>query len=427
MPLWLQQNWLPLLLAAVIIGLLLALVLVAGGLGALWRLIAGHLPQPRSFRRVYLRALGLAANQTPSLFGGDVATLEVIQAFAGMHLAIRGVAEADSAPDRPDDGLRSLERGVRFWPARVGRWWRARREPQGPASAPGRALLDAGHLVVRGGPGSGKTTLLRHLAVANARDLLGRSRHTQGETVRAIYGWPQPRMPILIALRQLARACPEWQTMPLLDAYESVASKALDLPQRPPRGWFARRWERGGCVLLVDGFDELADDAARATLAGELRRLAGVGQGNLILLTTRPVGYANELDGARGPFTLRELAPLNDAEMAAMTLARYRAYHAAEAARQRRSLGWDPERKADGLMQKLLATDHLADLARTPLMLALMITIHASQEDGELPQERYRVYEEACRLLTEKWEQRRQTEAGESGGRPASAFCSRPP
>jgi formylglycine-generating enzyme required for sulfatase activity len=415
----LRDNWLALVLVLmlIILALLAVIVRLSGGVARMWRAFVGALPFRHDFERAYLDLLLDTQSETPALLvKGDLMAIELLKAFATMRVQVEGAPESDAEPIEQERNER-VYLGRQAWYRRLWQRWRARNECSQPPTTPGTAIWRQRRLVIRGKPGSGKTTLLKHIAITCAREKRGQATQRQPggartfSGTREIYGWPRPLLPIFIPLRRLARACPEWENLSLLDAYERgfgyIFGPSLKL-RRP--GWFRKRFAKGGCLLLIDGFDELRDELRRDRMAQLVRDLERISskRPNYIVVTTRPIGYEGQLDNR---FELRELAPLNRREVVAMVQARYAAIHERE--RSGRRLDWQPEEKAERLTSRLGQSASLLRLASNPLMLGLIIGIHHRQEDGELPQERYRVYELAVEYLTERWEMQRGRVAGE--------------
>ena len=406
---FLANNWLIILLLLIILALVMLVVRAYGGVARVGRAIAGALPRPGSFARVYLHALRDTLGETPALLTREeLKTLGLIKAFALLRVEIEGVPEGHvSATD--GEPLRREMFAERNWFARRQQRRRERNACSRPVNTPGGAIWRFPRLVIRGKPGSGKTTLLKHIALITVADLLGKTSRQQENGTREIYGWPRPLFPIFIPLRRLVRACPDWQQRPLLEAYEHALGDMFGpaLRRRCPPGWFARRLQQGHCLLLIDGFDELRDPVNRDRLAGHIRELDRLftGRPNSIVLTTRPIGYEGQLDDS---FERRELAALNREEVAALVQARYQAIF------ERAHLkDWNPAETAERLVARLHESRSLQELSRNPLLLSLIIGIHYSQDEAELPEERYRVYELAVTYLVERWELQRLRAAGE--------------
>jgi len=379
---------------ALLLAIVLALVVIIlrfADVGAAWRTLRAALPGRRgSFEKAYLRAIVNRLGTTPALLviGSSSDTsrrdLRLLEAFSPLTLR----------PDSNDAASAQV-------------------------STPGAAIQAHPRLLIRGDPGSGKTTLLRHIAVLSARDRLGEARRWRGDRVGDVYGWPgRPPFPIYMPLRALSTTDIQTQ-QPLPASYAAILVSILGPDvQGCPRDFFVRRLQRGGCLLLLDAFDELRSTEDRVQLG---RLVAALPPGparnpNRIVVTSRIVGYEGQLDEAG--FVQRLVEELGTRQAKSFIRARYIAI----AATERRALGlpddtplsWNPEERAGVLITRLPTNPGLRRLSRNPLLLSLTVALHHHQrgKGQQLPQERYRLYEEALKLLVYDWERRKDADIG---------------
>lgn len=109
-------------------------------------------------------------------------------------------------------------------------------------------------LAIIGAPGSGKTTLLQHLALTFATNKQHR------------YRLP-PYVPILLFLRNHVQQIIADETLTLAELVQKHFSHSENYPNlNPPSQWFAQQFEKGNCLLLLDGLDEVADSVQRQAL-----------------------------------------------------------------------------------------------------------------------------------------------------------------
>ena len=432
-------------LAVAVAGALLLALLLAGALWLALRAFGGTTQALRELanrlglmRRTaegrYLAALLTKVKTTQVYVGNQIVQLSLLEAFARLRLTVPGI---DDVPD-PDllerqediiDDMRQKVASVRWRSdgfVRPRGWlmrWRevraARRTCSAPPGTPGFVIWQQPKLVVLGLPGSGKTTLLRHIALVCASELLGAGvSRQQRNRVREVYGWPRALFPIFIPLRQFVKDAPQWRDKDLLTAYAEAMPAMLSTPTLAlPPTWLAQRFARGGCVLLIDGFDELRDATDAQKLAEKLRALAELParRQNYIVLSSRPIGYGGELDA--DSFARREVAPLSRPEVEAFVAARYDVIYARESQGGEVRPSWDAPTRSAELLDQLAETPQLAELARNPLMLSLVVGIHAKQTEARLPRQRYRVYERACDDLIEAWDKQRQQFVAGADGR----------
>jgi hypothetical protein len=105
------------------------------------------------------------------------------------------------------------------------------------------------HFVLLGPPGSGKTTLLKHVGLVL---LYARKFHYSGNTPFKI--------PLLLFLRNHSIPIQEIPGYSLVDAVRAQAEKW----KRPmPPGWVEQQLDKGQCLILLDGLDEVADSISR--------------------------------------------------------------------------------------------------------------------------------------------------------------------
>lgn len=124
-----------------------------------------------------------------------------------------------------------------------------------------------GVVVILGDAGSGKSTLLRYLAVSAAM---------ASRTHR--------RLPILVSARAVAGP---GNLAPL----PQIARLNALVQLTEPMGWWKKRLAAGGCLILVDGLDEVADANGRLVVAEWIERQVAAYPLNQYLVTSRPVGY----------------------------------------------------------------------------------------------------------------------------------------
>ncbi len=127
--------------------------------------------------------------------------------------------------------------------------------------------------LIEGGPGAGKSTLLRHIA-RNAWD--------KPEAV----GLSGRRLPLVVRLSAVARTSGAALEERLWNAIGEARDIMMDVP--PPRGWFSAWPARmsAAWLLLLDGFDEVADDRRHEVMAWIREVLR---RGFQVVLTSRPV------------------------------------------------------------------------------------------------------------------------------------------
>ncbi|PDV97990.1 SUMF1/EgtB/PvdO family nonheme iron enzyme [Candidatus Chloroploca asiatica] len=278
-----------------------------------------------------------------------------------------------------------------------------------PPATPGAEIWQYPCLLIRGDPGSGKTTLLRHIAVVCAQEIL---RSPGRQRLRDVYGWPSRPFPIYIPLRVLRDAVALQR--PLLEQYaETLRDVALlgDVVRDLPTDFFQRKAQRGGCMILLDAFDELRDADARQRL-GQLVAALPPGpdhRRNRIVVTSRIFGYEGQLRHRK--FIHRLVDQLTPPQQQQFIRTRYRAFAqlGISASGEATLATWDPEVRSRRLIERLTEDGGIQKLVRNPFLLSLIISIHL-KSPRELPRQRHTLYEKALQMLVEEWERLKDSE-----------------
>ena len=248
-----------------------------------------------------------------------------------------------------------------FVPPRLGTNTDPSRLDDGAPLDPFALVTREAPLVLRGPAGCGKTTLLRHCF----RKLLAEG----GRTC----------VPFLIELRELGRAweraAPSERT---LEAY--LAARLAEVRGRDERATLAALFDAPTGprpILLVDGWDELGDlgDEVREKLMGLLSASPRV----LAVVTSRPYGESRP-SSAEG-FDVLDVQPLSDEEIAAFAARFHGRAHGEDEAAARVA--------SERFVLALASSAEAQALARTALLLVMMLFVHRSRP---LPDKRHELY-----------------------------------
>ncbi|RRR70929.1 MAG: NACHT domain-containing protein [Candidatus Viridilinea halotolerans] len=235
-------------------------------------------------------------------------------------------------------------------------------------------VRDIPNLVLLGSAGSGKTTLIRRLILA----LVEGDAHHHFDLTSAM-------LPMVFPLAAFT-ALPNHSTYPS--------------PLSTLRDWFAQQQEpdytpllhraliTGNAFVIFDGLDELASAAERTMMRTTIEQFMRTwsAPGNRFLVTSRPLDYtAALLDGRL--FTHAKLEPLTPAQRQQMVVA----YGSADAAKR--------------LHQTLACNPVAREMARSPLLLMLMLALANRGED--LPTRRTPLIARCFQLLAEGWRRER--------------------
>ncbi|RRR65524.1 MAG: hypothetical protein EI684_22890 [Candidatus Viridilinea halotolerans] len=433
---WLEELWanplfLPLVLA-VLVALLFMLAfayLIRDWLAAQLRALRPTGSTEQRYLKALLRTFGVTPALLPDRLGRTQSDLILLEAFSPLTLrpdTTRAVRQGAGAQDdeyggkeEDDEGDIAVPHGMpgKRAPHALGarlaaplRWWRQRTQCSAEPGTPGAEIWRHPRLLILGAPGSGKTTLLRHVTLVCARQRLGMMQRKRQENVRQIYGWPTCPFPIYIPLRAVTITAADHN---LLHVYATALPSLLkDALPGCDSAFFERRLQRGGCLVLIDAFDELRDREARCHAA---RLVAALPHGpphnpNRIVVTSRIYGYEGQLDGTG--YVYRLLTELSLAQSAVFIRTRYAAMatlvRQIEGLRPDGPLRWDHAEQANDLIRRLPYNPGLRRMSRNPLLLSLAVALHYSQQGTgrALPEERHELYGNAVRLLAFDWDVR---------------------
>ncbi|MER5889196.1 NACHT domain-containing protein [Streptomyces sp. NPDC001941] len=242
-------------------------------------------------------------------------------------------------------------------------------------------------VLLRGDAGAGKTTLVWRLA---ARAAAG----TLGPELAALNGL----VPFVVPLRSVHA---QGSGHPTVARLPEVARLVVD---EPPRGWAGRVLAADRALLLVDGLDEVPGaerEEARRWLAALLRRHPGL----RCLATVRPLAVEPDWLAGEGFEELR-LLPMRDEDVQEFTAA----WHTAARLDDPDHAGLRGLER--DLAQQFARNPQLRDLARTPLLCAVICALHR-QRQGFLPETRWELYRSALEMLLGERDKRRRVGAPE--------------
>jgi hypothetical protein len=226
-------------------------------------------------------------------------------------------------------------------------------------------------LAVIGAPGSGKTTLLRHITRRLCRSRRGHR-----------------SLPVLLYLRDHAAAIVADPKLALPDLAREQASQ---YGVSEPPGWFERYLRKGRCVVQLDGFDEVATQDDRRTVASWVERQIVRYPRNDFVVTSRPHGYR---DAPIAGAIVLKTCNFTDEQVAVFVRAWYLAVERQASNGDTRSRA--RSRSAD-LLDRLRRSPELYKLTVNPLLLTMIANVH--RECGALPGSRVDLYGEICQVV----------------------------
>ena len=263
----------------------------------------------------------------------------------------------------------------------------AQRERSGRKFSAAQLLsqTQAKNVVILGEPGAGKTTLLSYFAVVLAEpDSIETS---EENTIAALHS--QDYLPILIRIRDWARNLD--RSLPEYLRY--FAENTLHT-QTLPEGFFKRWLEAGRALILLDGLDEVTQEAQRYEVVRRIENFLGryPENGNRAIVTSRPAGYKRDFFRTEA-FPHYWLQPFGDDRIETFIHAWYDSRIADSAEAQRRQ---------QSLQNALNRNDRIKNLARNPLLLTIIALIH--RYEAHLPKQRHKLYDRAVETLLVNWD-----------------------
>ena len=251
------------------------------------------------------------------------------------------------------------------------------------------------HLTLLGDAGSGKTTILRHLTLTLAQTWLQQNPALAREQTGLKTELDQLLCPLFVPLRHYPHFCGQqerdisWRSfMDFLPHYFATAhNPAVELDPDFFRGLL----HSGRCLLILDGFDEVADFDLRPQLTDVIRKLANNGEiaRNRIILSSRVAAYGG-IAHLGGDFQTLKILPLTSEERATQI------NHWVEA------IGAETERtlQADEILERIQAEPSLEEMARTPMVVTTICVAYFYEM--ELPEQRALLYSLCVEIILDE-------------------------
>jgi len=256
-----------------------------------------------------------------------------------------------------------------------------------------QALTEHTRLLILGEPGAGKSTLVDWLTLVFANEVSQPALRRIGNL-----------LPVFLPLRNCVTG-----DRPLHELMADPALLPVDI--QPPAGFFPAELDRGRCLVLLDGLDEVIDERQRASAAAKINELVRTYPDNRYVVTCRTAGWKEGL--LTGDFARLYVRDLNDADITRFVGGWYRAVRTRQVALRgdlsaegRQQAMARAEKQAAGEAARLRATlernQSLYRMARTPLILSLIALVHYRRPLP--PQGRVRIYQECLEILLETWD-----------------------
>ncbi|MFJ6855889.1 NACHT domain-containing protein [Streptomyces sp. NPDC091271] len=330
--------------------------------------VHGHFPRDLRYEEEYAASIGAAYRRT-KIFGLDeLGRHDSEWDLDTAYLSLEAQPQTRAQPSSPSPALPL------------------------PPSGPERVdtlLADRRRVLLRGDAGAGKTTLLWWLAAhASARTLSGALEPLNG------------LIPFVVPLRTLrARGSTFPGPAQLADTTGLVVDQA-------PEGWAGRVLEAGRAVLLVDGLDEVPPEKREEAHAWVSQLLLRYPDTRCVA-TVRPLAVEPDWLGSESFEELR-LLPMRNEDIQSFVASWHRAARMVEQEEDHERLR---ELERD-LTRQFAQNTTLSDLARTPLLCAVICALHRRRE-GFLPETRWKLYRSALEMLLGHRDRRRRIDGPE--------------
>ena len=271
-------------------------------------------------------------------------------------------------------------------------------------------------LVLEGAPGQGKSTVTQFLCQVNRLKLLP-SRRTELGTVGVVHSAAPTRAPFRIDLRDFAAwvsgrhpYAKAGEVAPPHDGQRSLESfLAMQIAWhsgglRLTQNQFVDFLARAHSVVVLDGFDEVADIETRARVVDEIcaaaDRLDAHALSLQILVTSRPAAFANSPGFAEEDWIHLEL---NDLKWS--NIHQYR-----EKWSEAQDLTVEEKDALTANLEEKLQQPHLRELSRNPMQLAILLQLMHVQ-GAALPDKRTALYEEYMKIFLNREVEKKQIAA----------------
>jgi hypothetical protein len=234
--------------------------------------------------------------------------------------------------------------------------------------------------------GYGKTTLLRHIAYIYSSKQQNR------------YG-VKAKIPVFLALKTYGKIVAETPALSLPDVIMKHHIPRLSPDLNLAEDWAKSKLQDGEVVLLLDGFDEVAE-SIRPQVAQWLKRELKNYPKSIAILTSRPKAYDDQPMASKLAMLMRIwVEPFTPPQQEAF-ITKWYDYQEVYGNNGRSSS--DVKRRAKEKAAKLLGQirerPEIEDLAKIPLLLNMIATFHLLSPKVQLPKRKVELYQAICKL-----------------------------
>ena len=197
------------------------------------------------------------------------------------------------------------------------------------------------------------------------------------------------RVPVLLYVREHLEAIKDGAAYTLVDAARQQPW-ARDLPGE----WIKHKLERGRCLVLLDGVDEIAGEQDRYTVMEWIGRETEVFDGNDYVVTSRPHGFD---DGRLDGHVRLQLLPFTGETILKFLRGWFLAMEKRGSGESAADVADQANREYRDLKAQFDRRSELYDVASRPLLLTMIANVH--KYNRKLPGSRAELYQEMCDML----------------------------
>ncbi len=271
-----------------------------------------------------------------------------------------------------------------------------------------RAMKRFKKLIILGMPGAGKTTTLSYALLAFARG-----------QAQDIFEIDEKLLPVFIPLRQLSHD----DHVPIYEDILNPESTLLPkkLKDECPPNFFKNKLEKGECLVLLDGLDEVTDQRIYKLVANKIDDLVAHFPENYFLITCRIAGWQGLL---KSEFSILEAQNFDRDEIQRFVWGWHEAIlNKSERDKLKLEIPdeakfqeqWKVHRKdyvkpaikklSEELLDAIYKNPRILSLAQNPMLLSLMALVHFNR--AILPKGRTTLYKQCLELLIDAWDRKR--------------------
>ncbi len=260
-----------------------------------------------------------------------------------------------------------------------------------------QAVQDSQYSVILGDPGAGKTTLLHYLTLHFAKAV-----RDEKETV--IAGEPEQelgktRLPVLFRIADYAERLVKQPDLSLLEFLREFYQQWE--AERGITELLCEKMGYGQCLILLDGLDEVFDQANRQVIVQRIEEFVTDYSDNKFVITSRIAGYGEvKLSDRFTHFTIAEMTSEQVERFLdrwCLAIERAQKLDASEEFCQR-----EAAKEARELLEAIRENEGVKRLTGNPLLLTILALIH--RNGSRLPNRRVELYALAVKTLIEDWQ-----------------------